>query len=252
MKKTIFKTLLVFCSFFFLSCQKKGPEQVTMIFFKSMYSGDFESAKSYGTASTKAMLTMLESFGAQHQIKDNIGKTFAGMEITETKIDGDKATCNVKMLSKEGKNEESPVNLVKQEGEWLVNIQKESKESMNKEGMNNMSKEIKKSEKEPEKERTPEQVAIKYLKIYYPHDFGPDKGYSDEELTSKEWVTKRHRSNSAKENYSGYEVTGVKIIGGNKAVYSIQMFRDEGKNDKCSIHLIEQEGKWSVEYMKHG
>jgi len=139
MKTQILKTILVSCFFMLTACGGGGPESVTIKFLESMYSGDFKTAKEYATADTKSMLSMLESFGAKDQISEKMGEADIDFEVVETKIDGDKAVCTVKMSSdkKEG-DQNMPVNLEKVDGKWLVSM---DKESMNKEGMGNQSKE---------------------------------------------------------------------------------------------------------------
>ncbi|WP_289045051.1 DUF4878 domain-containing protein [uncultured Olleya sp.] len=139
MKKPIFKTLLLACFLVLTACGGGGPEGATINFLEAIYSGDFETAKEYATTDTKSMLTMLESFGAKDQFADKMKETDIDFEVVDTKIDGDKAVCTVKMSSsKEEKDQDMPINLEKQDGKWLVNM---DKESMNKEGMGNQNKE---------------------------------------------------------------------------------------------------------------
>ncbi|WGD34040.1 DUF4878 domain-containing protein [Olleya sp. YS] len=139
MKKSILKTFLVSCFLVLTACGGGGPESATINFLESMYSGDFETAKQYATTDTKSMLTMLESFGAKDQFADKMKESEMEFEVVETKIDGDTAVCTVKMSSSEDeKDQDMPINLVKKDGEWLVDM---NKESMNKEGMNDLDKE---------------------------------------------------------------------------------------------------------------
>lgn len=139
MKTQIFKTFLVSCFFMLTACGGGGPEGATINFLEAMYSGDFEEAKKYATTDTKSMLTMLESFGAKDQFADKMGEADIDFKVVETKIDGDKAVCTVKMTSsQEEGDQDMPMNLVKEDGKWLVSM---DKESMNKEGMGKQNKE---------------------------------------------------------------------------------------------------------------
>ena len=139
MKTQIFKTFLVSCFFMLTACGGGGPEGATINFLEAMYSGDFEEAKKYATTDTKSMLTMLESFGAKDQFADKMGEADIDFKVVETKIDGDKAVCTVKMTSsQEDSDQDMPMNLVKEDGKWLVSM---DKESMNKEGMGQQNKE---------------------------------------------------------------------------------------------------------------
>ncbi|QXP61608.1 DUF4878 domain-containing protein [Olleya sp. HaHaR_3_96] len=139
MKTQILKTILVSCFFMLTACGGGGPEGATIKFLESMYSGDFATAKEYATTDTKSMLSMLESFGAKDQFAEKMGEADMDFEVVETKIDGDKAVCTVKMTSgKEEGDQNMPINLEKVDGKWLVSM---DKESMNKEGMGNQSKE---------------------------------------------------------------------------------------------------------------
>ena len=139
MKTQIFKTFLISCFFMLTACGGGGPEGATINFLEAMYSGDFEEAKKYATTDTKSMLTMLESFGAKDQFADKMGEADIDFEVVETKIDGDKAVCTVKMTSsQEDSDQDMPMNLVKEDGKWLVSM---DKESMNKEGMGKQNKE---------------------------------------------------------------------------------------------------------------
>lgn len=139
MKTQIFKTFLISCFFMLTACGGGGPEGATINFLEAMYSGDFEEAKKYATTDTKSMLTMLESFGAKDQFADKMGEADIDFKVVETKIDGDKAVCTVKMTSsQEEGDQDMPMNLVKEDGKWLVSM---DKESMNKEGMGKQNKE---------------------------------------------------------------------------------------------------------------
>jgi hypothetical protein len=137
MKKTILNLVIISFSFLLFSCGSNTPASSAESFFKYMYSGDFESAKKYATTNTKSMLTMMESFGGKDQLEDQMKGIDFNYKVIKTKIDGDKAICTME-VSKDGKTETMPVNLVNKNGKWLVDFNKEdtNKENgMDKEGM---------------------------------------------------------------------------------------------------------------------
>lgn len=108
------------------SCSGNSPENVAKSFFDNMYSGNFEAAKEYGTTDTKSMLSMMESFGAKDQFKDKMKDADVKVEVLETNVDGDAATCKLKISdSKSDKTEEVDVKLKKVDGKWLVDMKKE-------------------------------------------------------------------------------------------------------------------------------
>jgi len=144
MKNLIFKSVLLSCFFLLTACNSGGPEGATINFLDNMYSGDFEAAKEYATTDTKSMLTMMESMGVKDQFADKMKETNIDFKVVETKIDGDKAVCTVKMSSDEDEEDKDmPITLVKKDGKWLVDMDKEgmNKEGMNKEGKDQMDKE---------------------------------------------------------------------------------------------------------------
>ena len=139
MKKSILKTVVVACFFMLTACGGGGPESATISFLEAVYSGDFETAKKHATTDTKSMLSMLESFGAKDQFADKMKEADITFKVVDSKIDGDKAVCTVKMSSSQDeKDQDMPMNLVKVDGKWLVSM---DKESMNKEGLDKANKE---------------------------------------------------------------------------------------------------------------
>jgi len=132
MKKNILNLFVLISFTAFVSCSSSSPGDVAESFFKKMYAGDFEAAKELATSDTKSMLTMMESFGAKDKMKDEL-KGGINIEVTDTEIDGDNATCKLMISDDSGdKKEETTVKLVKEDGKWLVNM---GKEDAKKEGM---------------------------------------------------------------------------------------------------------------------
>lgn len=112
--KTLAKVLTVLVVLaMFASCAKKGPEQVAEKFLNHLSKQEFAEAKKYATESTQKMLDFLSQFPEQ--------------EVKETKIENlkcteeaDKAKCT---YTADGKEES--IDLVKVDGKWLVDMQKE-------------------------------------------------------------------------------------------------------------------------------
>jgi hypothetical protein len=137
MKNLIKNTLIVVCIFLLVSCSGNGPDVAATKFFENLNSGNFDEAKKYSTTDTKSMLSMMESFGAQDQLADL--NTNTSFEVIDTKETENTAICTLKITDNEtGDVEDMPLHLVKKDGEWLVDM---NKEDMDKEGMEDMDKE---------------------------------------------------------------------------------------------------------------
>lgn len=98
------------------------PEEVTEKFMNHLIAGEFSKAKEYGTESTQQMMQMfeaLESLGGENFGDDEL--TPEGVKNIECGIDGDTAICRF-----EENGEQSEVNLLKVDGKWLVDMQKEN------------------------------------------------------------------------------------------------------------------------------
>jgi len=99
------------------------PSQVAEKFLTHTNKMEFKEAKKYSTKATGEILDMIAGMAGM------MGEQEApkGFKITNETIDGDKATVTYRS---EGKDADETVNLVKEDGKWLVNM---SKEDMNKE-----------------------------------------------------------------------------------------------------------------------
>lgn len=99
------------------------PSQVAEKFLTHTNKMEFKEAKAYATKPTGEILDMIAGMAGM------MGEQEApqGFKITNETIDGDKATVTYRT---EGKDADETVNLVKEDGKWLVNM---SKEDMNKE-----------------------------------------------------------------------------------------------------------------------
>jgi hypothetical protein len=107
------------CSFF-----AEKPSKNAEKFLTHFYALEFDEAKQFGTKSTGELLDVLKSFMAMLSEEDKKKKTFAILEET---IDGDTAVVT---FQEDGSKEPETLNMVKEDGKWLVNM---SKEDLNKE-----------------------------------------------------------------------------------------------------------------------
>lgn len=96
----------------------ESPKAVAQKFITAIEDKKFDDAAALGTEDTKKAVQMLQSF-ASMMPADAKKKEF---EFGEEKVDGDKATVSYK---EKGTDKEQTVNLVKQDGKWLVSMSKE-------------------------------------------------------------------------------------------------------------------------------
>lgn len=99
------------------------PSKVAEKFLTHIDKKEFKEAKAYGTKATGDLLDMVDGLAGMMPKEDP-----KGFVIKEEKIEGDKATVTYRS---NGKEADETLNLVKEDGKWLVNM---SKEDMNKEG----------------------------------------------------------------------------------------------------------------------
>lgn len=118
------------------SCSSNSPEQTAEKFLNHLSNGEIDAAKEYGTSSTRSLLDMMNTFGGGSSIKEAIqkkkaeGETVTKVDVYDCVIEGDKATCKTKGGDDSEGN--TPIMLKKVDGEWKVDM---SKESMDKESM---------------------------------------------------------------------------------------------------------------------
>lgn len=119
MKKFIFLLVLSACV---ISCRKSdSPKEVADSFLQAWSKADFEEAKEYGTEESKKLLDMMNSFKTMSE--DSSFSTEISYDITREKVEGDNATVYYK---EEGSKGEQALNLIRVNGEWKVNMSKES------------------------------------------------------------------------------------------------------------------------------
>lgn len=103
------------------------PEAVALKFAEKLYSEDFEGAGEVCTKETAALLLMIKEMAKEsNDFKANKGGKF---EVAGCKVEGNSATVELKCTQKSGKVEmmrgEDAITLVKQDGDWKVNIKKD-------------------------------------------------------------------------------------------------------------------------------
>jgi GH25 family lysozyme M1 (1,4-beta-N-acetylmuramidase) len=118
MKKVFFSLVAVFAlAISLVSCSSNSPKASAEKFVNGLTHMDYEAAKSVSTEDTKKMLEMMQQLTAMmpDSVKENAKK--AKVNIGKEEINGDKAT--VTYTTSENPTEQK-LNLVKQNGKWLV------------------------------------------------------------------------------------------------------------------------------------
>lgn len=144
MKKLLMAAAVIGSVVFFSSCNSAGssdPKAVLISFFDALAKKDISGARKYATAESKSMLDMMEmamKAGGDKEKDDKYDKS--KMEFGEPKIDGDKATIEVK---EKGSGEATNFTLKKESGGWKVAFDKASMMNMGMDkikdgGMDNM------------------------------------------------------------------------------------------------------------------
>lgn len=156
MKKLVV-ALFAFCAIGMSSCNTSGggdPKAVLTAFFDAMAKKDIAAARKLATAESKSMFDLMEmGMKMQDTLDDKIKEQYdkKNMAIGEPKIEGDKATVNVK----ETKSGESVNFILKKEaGNWKValdmatmmgmGVDKIKEKGMSREEMEKMNTEMEK------------------------------------------------------------------------------------------------------------
>ncbi len=107
----------------FSACEReKTPESVAEKFLNYLEEGEFNKAKDLGTQNTHTILETLQAF-------EDLGEQFGETEKEEPRnitdvecnVEGDVAKCTYMADDEKGE-----LDLVKQDGKWLVDMKKES------------------------------------------------------------------------------------------------------------------------------
>ncbi len=118
--KTLMKIAVIFAAVIaFNACKSGGgnPEDVAKKFLDHLNKKEYAEAKKLGTENTVQFISMIESFGGA---MDGEEEKEVKVENMKCEVDGDKAHCTFTSDGKEDK-----LDLVKQEGKWLVDMKKE-------------------------------------------------------------------------------------------------------------------------------
>lgn len=122
--KKLFVAAIAFSAFYVSSCNSAGggdPKIVLTSFFDAMAKKDFAAARKLATADSKSTFDLMESamkmVGDLPDDKTKEQYDKSKMEIGEAKIDGDKATVNVKEIKS---GEAVDFTLKKEGGSWKV------------------------------------------------------------------------------------------------------------------------------------
>lgn len=109
----------------FAGCGGGSPESVAVKFAERLSAQDFEGASKLCTKETGALFVAM---GGMMKEDDDFKKLKgAKFAVDSCKIDGDSATVKLKCTLKSGEVDEKGdgIDLVKQDGEWKVNVKKD-------------------------------------------------------------------------------------------------------------------------------
>ncbi|KGO79530.1 hypothetical protein Q763_13345 [Flavobacterium beibuense F44-8] len=126
MKQLKLAALALVLSLSLSSCSGNGPEDTAKKFIEYTNQGKFSKAKELSTDKTAAMLGMAEGFaqGKMEEMKEK--NKDVKVEITSSEVNEDKATVKFKLTGGENTSgSENQLNLVKVDGEWKVDMNKE-------------------------------------------------------------------------------------------------------------------------------
>ena len=136
--KKILVAVFAFSALYMSSCKTSGgdPKAVLTSFFDAMSKKDIAAARKLATADSKQMFDLMEmgmkmaDTAMDDEMKEKFDKS--KMEFGEPKIEGDKATVNVKETSS---GESMNFILKKESGEWKVALDMQTMMSMGAEKM---------------------------------------------------------------------------------------------------------------------
>ncbi len=123
MKKLLSSVAIVLlCVLMLASCNSNSPKNVAEKWLTDFYHMDYKAAKETSTEKTKSVLDMLEQLGAM--VPDSQKQNAKKVQVTvkDVKEEGDKATATYTVSDD---TQEKTINLVKENGKWLVNYTKQ-------------------------------------------------------------------------------------------------------------------------------
>ena len=110
--------LMYSCAVFDVSYSKK-PEKVAKKFLESLYNGDYEKARKYGTTHTRQIIDLMDqlvTISGEKTLPVN-----SKVQMLDSEIRGDSAICNYFV-----NDAKSELLLLKTDGKWLVEMKKET------------------------------------------------------------------------------------------------------------------------------
>jgi len=110
------------------SCNNDSPKAAADKFLTSLYHMEYAKAKEVATDDTKKLLDMMEQFSTYLPDSNKQSAQKIKIDIKDVKEEGDKAT--VTYITSESPNEQK-LDMVKQNGKWLVNWSKQDGGNMN-------------------------------------------------------------------------------------------------------------------------
>ncbi len=117
MKKCFVTMLAILSLFIMVGCGGDSPKKVAQKFHKALMNKDLNAVKDLCTERTQSLIMMSFSLMADDEVLEKAKKTkYTYEEI----IDGDTAIVT---YSVDGSKKGEVINLVKQDGKWLVDIE---------------------------------------------------------------------------------------------------------------------------------
>ncbi|MBO7544489.1 MAG: DUF4878 domain-containing protein [Bacteroidales bacterium] len=126
MKRIITIVLIAASALFFFSCKSagNGPEALVKQAMAAIEKGDYDAyAATFNVdPDTQKMIAGLMEEKASQEIEKKGG--FKGYDIIDTQIEGDKASVKVKVLYKDGSEDDQTMKLIKVEDGWKQELNK--------------------------------------------------------------------------------------------------------------------------------
>lgn len=122
-----FSIIIIASSCRFLGIEKKNtPEYVTKQFLIHFQKLEFDEASKYGTENTKMTLRLFKSLSSMVPDSTKSQNNFSDAEIQKCTIEGNTALCKYTANGKE-----ETIDLIRQDGNWLVDLKKEQSNPFN-------------------------------------------------------------------------------------------------------------------------
>ncbi len=106
--------------------KKNSPEYVTKKFLTHFQKLEFDEASQYGTENTKMILRLFKSLSAMVPDSTKSQNNFSDAVIQKCTVEKNTALCRYTANGKE-----ETIDLIRQDGKWLVDLKKEQKNPFN-------------------------------------------------------------------------------------------------------------------------